>query len=308
MRRYLSSLFIFGLLLGGSILALLAKSDGYTDAYYVRFTTPKQHSLILGTSKAAQGLQPAEFQKILGKRISNFAFTIHHSSYGAVYLESIKRKLAPGRNDGVFVVTVDPWSISSTAKNPNDSACFIENRLCLANTKVVDAKPNFVYLWKNLGGNFRKILSTDKRVFLHHDGWLEANIDMRPKTVEDRTNAKLAEYRRRHLQDYHFSDLRLHYLEKTIAYLSKKGRVYLVRLPVHPEMRRIEEEAMPNFDQNIAVAKSLSHGYFDMGLHNSLFVYTDGAHLSRDSGREASRILAQWILNSTDPQVGRARD
>ena len=47
---------------------------------------------------------------------------------------------------GVFIISVDPFSIAASAQNPNDMTMFVENKDMLAKTKLIDLKPNFFYL------------------------------------------------------------------------------------------------------------------------------------------------------------------
>ena len=72
--------------------------DGYKDVYYKRFSTPRATSLIIGTSRAAQGIFPVILEKELIKEnyslpIFNYSFTLHHSPFGEPYNNSIKLKL-----------------------------------------------------------------------------------------------------------------------------------------------------------------------------------------------------------------------
>ena len=62
-------------------------ANGRIDPFYLLFTTPAQHSLILGNSRAAQGivpsivgasLEPLDFQ---GEPF-NYSFTLSTSPYG----------------------------------------------------------------------------------------------------------------------------------------------------------------------------------------------------------------------------------
>ena len=101
--------------------------------FYVRFTSPTQHNLIIGTSRAAQGIQPTVLNEIIpNKSFFNYAFTAAQSPFGPVYLKSIQKKIDTTTKNGIFIVTVDPWSISSKSKDPNDSSKFRENNLALA--------------------------------------------------------------------------------------------------------------------------------------------------------------------------------
>lgn len=298
MKRFIFQSILISIISLSAILIIMLRADGYTDPFYVRFTTSKQQNMILGTSRAAQGLQPKVFEQILKKDINNFAFTAEHSPFGEVYLESIKRKHNK-KEDGLFIIAVDPWSISSWSSSPNDLSQFRENKLCLNKTKIVNLNPNIFYILDNLSERRLDILFQNKsNMFLHKDGWLEiSNIKMDSASVADRVSSKIETYRNQHLPKANFSSTRLQYLIKTVCYLKEYGDVYLVRLPIHEKMMEIEKELMPDFDSKIKEAIDLSDGYLDMTPENSLFNYTDGNHLYKDSGKKVSKIIANWITD-----------
>lgn len=201
MRRFLLQTSFISLILLGVILFVFSLANGYTDPFYVRFTTPKQSSLILGTSRAAQGIQPRILKKELGKDVSNYAFTLGHSPYGPTYLESIKRKLNDNEKGGIFIITVDPWSVSTKDSNPNDSLNFVEKTLCVGNTKNVHSKPNFEYLYKNLKGKYSDILyyllyPQSSGMFLHDDGWLEVTIKTDSVILKKNLEERIDDYKK----------------------------------------------------------------------------------------------------------------
>ncbi len=297
MKRFIYHILLFFLPIPLFFVLIGFCADGYTDPFYIRLTTPKQQNLIIGTSRAAQGLQPKYFKEILDVNIFNYAFTIAHSPFGNVYYESIKKKLNKNTKDGIFIITVDPWSISSWCDNPNDFNSFRENNLCLANTKIVDMYPNYEYLYKNLKGNYKSILfPPSKNMFLHSDGWLEIkNIPMDSISKEKRINLKIKTYKNTHLPKTHISEYRLNYLLQTILYLKQYGKVYLVRLPIHPEMLKLENEITNDFNSIIKSAINKSDGYLDLTPYNNKFQYTDGNHLYKNSGKKVSVIIANWI-------------
>lgn len=300
MKRFILQTTAFILLTGFSFVFILYQADGYTDAFYLRFTTPKQFNLIVGTSRAAQGLQPAIFDEILetDAPFFNYAFTLAQSPFGHVYLNSIKKKLDTTQRNGTFIITVDPWSISSETANPNDSAHFREINLALANTVNVNQKPNWGYLYHNFGGKYYQILSFgNSKMYLHEDGWLEMNLRTDVAVVQERTLKKLKRYRDKVLPKYKFSTLRLQYLIKTIQYLNQYGKVFLVRLPVSKEMLEIENELMPMFDSKLKEAILLSEDYLDFTKEKTSFTYTDGNHLHKKSGAVVSQKIANWIKN-----------
>lgn len=297
MKKFLMLAFTFIALTCCIFLFLLSLADGSTDPFYLRFTSPKQSNLILGTSRSAQGLQPSLFSEQLGQSFYNYSFTIAHSPYGPAYYNSILKKLDPAVKNGIFILTVDPWSISTKNEFPNDSSSFAENSLCVGNTVMVNSSPNFEYLLKNLKGKYYTAITGDigSGMFLHDDGWLEVSIPMDSIAMKNRRTKKIEEYKNENLPHFHFSSVRTQYLEKTIHYLKAHGSVYIVRLPIDPEILKIEHNLMPDFEQKIAAVIALSDGYLDLTKDTKNYTFTDGNHLYKSSGREVSEFIATWI-------------
>lgn len=297
MRKFIFKVTAFSLIIITCFFLVLSSADGFTDDWYIKFTTSRQESLILGTSRAAQGLKPDVFNTICNVNMFNFAFTITQSPYGKTYLNSIKNKIKEGNRAGVFILTIDPWSISSITENPNDSVNFRETSLCLGNTENVNVNPNFEYLINNLGGNYWEIIArkyVNGSKFLHKNGWLEVSVPMDSATVNKRINEKVKSYAKSS-KHYNSSTLRLHYLKKTIDFLNNYGDVYLVRLPMHPRIMEVENELMPDFNDEIADIIPIAKGYFDMTSLNGEFSYTDGNHLHKSSSKIVSEKIARWI-------------
>ena len=117
-------------------------------------------------------------------------------------------------------------------------------------------------------------------------------------SISKRRVRKLNLYRKVHLRKAKISTKRIEYLVKTINYLKEYGDVYIVRLPVHPELMQIENELMPNFDRLIDEAITQSNDYLDLTNQNEKYTYIDGNHLFKDSGKEVSELIANWIKNS----------
>ncbi len=296
MKQFLIKTTLFLAVIIASFAFMLSLADGSTDPFYIRFTTPKQDNLILGTSRSAQGLLPQVFDSALHKTFFNYSFTIAHSPYGPAYLNSIKRKLNAEIRDGIFIVTVDPWSIAGPIKNPNDTTLFGENNLALGNVNYVNMNPNFEYLIKQFKGEYYKIITTKKdSMLLHPNGWLEINVSMDSASVAKRLDNKIESYRKNNLPNSKLSTVRLEYLRQTVEFLKAHGKVYIVRLPVSPEIFEIDQALMPDFNSIIQPIVSLSDGYLDMTNDNPVYEYTDGNHLWKSSGRLVSQKVANWI-------------
>ncbi|MFZ4400862.1 MAG: hypothetical protein ACOYO1_12570 [Bacteroidales bacterium] len=299
MGKFLLKTFVFLILISISAYFVFLEADGYTDPFYLRFTTPKQTSLILGTSRAAQGIQPQILNKILNRSdLFNYSFSIDKSPYGPTYLNSIIKKLDANTKNAIFILTVDPWSISSKCEDPNDISNFSELKLSLATTKYVNVKPNIEFLINNYSEPYYKILlKSDAAMMLHKDGWLEVNIDMDSALVQQRIEQKMTTYKRDNCPFYKFSSIRLQYLLKTIDFLQHHGQVYLVRLPIHPLMMELDENLMPDFNEQInRISKQKNTPYLDMTYLNAKQKFTDGNHLYKESGFQITKIIGEWIL------------
>ncbi len=281
-------------------LVILSLADGNSDSYYLKFTSPRQSSLIIGTSKAAQGLQPKIMNNVLERKdIYNYSFSLGHSPYGPAYLESIKKKINPETQNGIFIVTVDPYSLSSRLKNPDDLAKFRENGRFVEDIKYVNNNPNLEYLIWHYPEQYIYLITSKLNYvnddFVHDDGWEEINVSMKEEIVKERVSGKLKEYHRV-LPTYNFSQVRYSYLEKTIQFLQQHGKVYLVRLPVSKPFLEMENSVMLNFDlkmEKLSVSNNIR--FLNLTTQASEYEYTDGNHLNITSGAVVSQKIAEWI-------------
>ncbi|MBJ6143594.1 hypothetical protein [Hymenobacter sp. BT559] len=291
-------------LLGG-LGIWLGLRHGYVDAFYARFAAPPAGSLVLGTSRAAQGIKPSTLAAQLGGRYQgpwlNYAFTLAESPYGPGYLGSIQRKLAPGTRHGLFVLAVDPWSLSMPAavldKRP---LVFPEAKSMVSQLRSVSQSPNLDYLAHYLHKPFYQLLlDTDPRHVierLHPDGWLE--IALPPPTaatalLRRRTAEKLATYRPIAASS-RLAAARLLSLWQTITLLKQHGQVVLVRLPTGPAMAALEDDYQPGFDQLMGQAATEQHITYRSYLHEP-YATNDGNHLTRDAAEQFSQRLAADI-------------
>ena len=284
------------LLAGAGVLGLFLLGPvvlgGQVDAFYGRFTSPLAGSLIVGTSRAAQGIQPA----VLAARLSgqfagpmlNYAFTLTHSPYGPAYLRSIQRKLRPDAKNGLFIVAVDPWSLSLTGPE----GTFPEDNSFIGQLHQVSQNPNLPYLTHYQTKPLYRLLldyatATER---LHPDGWLEVNIGIDSAQVRARTARKLQDYRLL-AASQHLSTGRMQALRQTIEFLKSHGRVVLVRLPIGPSLRALEQTYQPGFDSLMRqTAADLAVAYLDYSTQP--YATTDGNHLERAASTIFSQKLA----------------
>ena len=289
MRRLLIRLLLLLVAGGVGLLALLpVLRSGRVDAFYARFTSPLAGSLIVGTSRAAQGIRPDVISQQLAFEgpLLNYAFTLTHSPYGPAYLASIRRKLRPETRNGLFIVAVDPWSLAAASEQFPEANSFI------GQLTQVSQNPNLPYLTRYQTKPLYRLLldyatATER---LHPDGWLEVRIAADSATVRARTARKVLDYRRL-MASQHLSPGRLQALRQTIELLRQHGRVYLVRLPVGPPLRQLEQEFQPDFaGQMQQLAHQQQVPYLDYSAQP--YATTDGNHLQRDAAVAFSRQLA----------------
>lgn len=332
MRKLLLRL---GLLLGaagllGGVGLALGLRRGYVDAFYARFAAPPAGSLVLGTSRAAQGLVPGVLAARLGGRYAgpwlNYAFTLAESPYGPGYLSSIRRKLAPGTRRGLFVLAVDPWSLSLPTNVQHDKVgqnykarvlnklggriVFPEEKSMVSQLASVSQNPNLDYLAHYLHKPFYQLLLNADTAHvverLHPDGWLE--IALPPPTADTallrrRTAEKLATYRQLAATS-RVARARLTSLLETVRFLQQHGRVLLVRLPTGPAMANLENEYQPGFDQQMrTLASSCGVPYFN--YLQLPYPTNDGNHITRAAARQLSERLAAAIAQlPAQPYLG----
>lgn len=286
-------------------------ADGYTDHYYLKFTTPPQNALIVGISRAEAGLRPDVLNPALretypGHSLYNFAFNLRVSPFGKVYLDAIKNKLDENSRAGIFIVAVDPWSVAAEEPGPNNADRFAENNECLGKLTWMNTYPNFPYLFNCYNEPYITILT--KRIkeqvseqhaprYLHNDGWLEITVPMDSLSVARRTNTTLATYEKQFLHTYTPSATRRQYLGETIRFLKQHGDVYLVQLPVHPALAAINHLFYPAFNQFMdSIARQHQAPHFNLTGSAAAYTFIDGSHLCKESAAAVSAELARLII------------
>ena len=313
-RHIILFLSIFALLHIG--LAFLA--DGTTDDYYLKFSSPKQSSLILGTSRAKQGIIPSVLSSSIENRnlsIFNFSFTLKSSPFGLVYYNAIKQKIDLESKDGCFIVTVDPWSLSKKISDVNKTP---DSLSVLFGISDFTSQPNFKYLFKQFPHGWGRILLnriekpilkyyssqidsslTGAFSMLDNDGWLDVYTPLDSAFVKRKEADIFESYRNKSIYQTG-SERRIEYLDTIVEFLSNHGEVYVVRLPVHKKMLSIEQQYMPDFNNKISNALLKSKGYLDFSTLDNEYIYTDGNHLTKTSAKKVTQNIGEWISDLED--------
>lgn len=305
MRGFLSKTLIALAIALGLHAAAGFLANGTTDEYYLRFTTERQRSMILGGSRAAQGLHPDILNARAGADrfegpLYGFAFTIAHSPYGPAYLHAIEEKLDPRTRNGLFILQVDPWLLSSVKDSATGQEAFNEANNALGVQWTWNMRPNYEYLarywdrgWGALGHWPQG--DPDTSAVLMPDGRLDLHVDMSPAMVKGRTARKLRIYREEYLPGRQLSDTRFEHLRKIVRLLREHGTVCLVRLPVGPGIASVENTFAADLPVRVRdLAQAEGVHFIDLDtIHDVGF--TDGNHLDLASGRLVSEALARAL-------------
>ncbi len=315
MRVFITKLFIYLGLIAvflGLYLLLIYNRPDLVDDFYYRFTTPKAHSLILGGSLAGQGIHPdiINTQLDLGENhIINHAFAVGPSSYGPNYLKEITKKLKKGSADGLFIISVSPWTLGKDNENDDSTQFFeVERKLFVGNLKSSSLNPNLEYLIHHWNNKFEPFVRLYKYftnyqgiAILHSNGWLEVIAKMDSISNNERIKRSLESSK---YNTFSLSNTRLLYLDKIISYVDKFGEVIIIRMPVTRQMADLEKTKYPEFDTIIqGIADKNNVHYFNfMGLSGQ-FLTVDAYHLYKKDGEKFTNLLCDSInkyLNSVN--------
>lgn len=301
-RFYLKCMVVVLLAVAIHISVVLAVPANNIDPYYLVLTKPPSRSLILGTSRAAQGMNPAAFEGVVETyfegSLFNFSLTNSTSPHGPTLNDAVAKKLDPQATKGLFIVTVDPWALSRDKSNATDDPSkFEELNNFLAKVDCVTCSPNYRYLLNQYNHGWGQLLVKKHSWFTMHDhGWLELTIDMSEKTVRKRTALRMALYKKNVAPKKAPSQQRLAALRQLVAQLKKHGTVYLVRLPTSVPMLAVERQIYPDFEAVMSdLAQSQNVPYWSYADKADQYLYTDGNHLAAKSSRQISIQLAERI-------------
>lgn len=279
--------------------AVLPFVNGDTLLYYYKFSSPPQQSLIIGTSRASQGVLPGVLKDSLGKEVFNFAFHGTGSPYGEVYTKAIMQKLEPNSKGGEFILCVDPWAVSAFTDSLTGEVVYPDQKQILNKLHWMSCNPNVEYLWREYNFGWGAILynhfRSNSTVTGRPDGWTEVTRDMSPSQMEKRKRGKI-ENMEKSLERSFISDVRLNALQDLIVRLKERGEVYLVRLPISKEIYEIETRLCSDFDLRVqSIANNADVPYLMLQDRTDEMVFNDGHHLNRAYAPACTAIIAHWI-------------
>jgi hypothetical protein len=284
--------FKLGIRLFASILGLVLYIGFFTnhfknkyDPYYVKLLNKTNRGLILGDSRALQGINP----KYLKFPTFNFAFTIGHSPFDDSYLKIIQKKIDTiSKVKRHHIISVTPWSLLSPELVKDDINPYFSENLYFH-----FSNPNWEYILKYWDLSFVNSLKLMRNKSYTTDyGWNNQNIERDelyreyPRRVREKVQNYKLKYKRQILT---LESHRVQNLINIIRFLRKTGRVTIIRLPISKEMLELENQVFPSINNLInKIAKDNSLYFIDLTDLN--IQTTDGNHIW---GGEVPRVMQE---------------
>jgi hypothetical protein len=269
-------------------------SESFVDYYYAKITHEGK-SLIIGTSRASQGLIPDSLMK--GTKFDgpmlNFAFSSFESAFDEGYFNAIKEKLDDNIKNGLFIIEIDPAAIYIDASIPSSKK--------LSSQIIFHGNPNYEYMYRNINPFYqiieRRNFRDDKSI-QHPSGWMEVTLPVDSISVNLRSKAKL-KVALESFPKCTLSENRIHYLKETIRLLKNHGTVMLIKIPAWQPIQDVENTHSPNLNNLMhQIANEMNIKYYDFSQYCKNYSYTDGNHLDKTSTIKFSSELNKIILNN----------
>jgi hypothetical protein len=238
----------------------------------VKLLAPSKGGLILGDSRALQGIDPDQFDF----PIENFAFTIGHSPYDASYIKLLRKKIPQGRGFK-HLVCVTPWSLINNTGRQEDLNPFFTERL-----KLPLFNPNFEYISKYMDLSLTNLLNLiPSNAITTDNGWLKQGMDSVDlyREYPRRVKEKVENYERKYpVMKLNLKTQRVQNLLEIIFLLKESGSVDIIRLPISDEMLKLENRRFPEFNHLLLeIAKAANSNYIN--LTDMTVQTTDGNHI-----------------------------
>lgn len=277
-------------------LWLVGKKIIAEDHFYWK-TTSKGDHLIIGGSRAQKGISPAILSKELELEgnFLNIAFTLVNSPYGEYYSNFIQKKLNINNKAQLFILEANAGLIMDFAGEEQAR----ERDFRIYDLFFVNIHPNIEYFIRNSNANYytlKQLLMKSERLHehkTHRDGWVEF-IDQRDTFIPlERMRIFSHEFVKNQNREKSFRSL--------VENLADKGKVFLVRLPIHEEVTKLEDNENEFFSDMMNETANISNVYYlDYSRDGSNYSFYDYYHhLTGTSARQFSKQLAKDIMEIT---------
>ncbi|MCF6294475.1 MAG: hypothetical protein L3J25_02145 [Flavobacteriaceae bacterium] len=301
MKKFLIKSLLFFVLVVSIVSIILITSGGYVDYFYEKFTTPNASSMIIGDSRSMQGIQPSIINNYFANGeyeipMLNYSFTIAQISYGPLYTESIKKKLDSTTKNGLFIVTVNPWVLSTREEDDEEKGVFFEKGMPPHNMEFVNHNPNFEYFIKNFNYfHFKSIIRRTSK--MHKDGWLEESNLPKDSTMLNEWKKNQVIMYKDFASRWVKSEFRLRSLEQLVKYLDLYGDIILLRMPIDQKIIEVEKQYWGDFDKDIEhISKKTNTIYINFSQSFEMYKTYDGNHLDKYGGVDFTKHLCDSIV------------
>lgn len=309
---------ILAVILAGTYLFFAWKlTQDFVSDDYAKFTH-QSPSLVLGLSRAHYAFDPESLELSLNGLdydgpFLNFAFEKSQSPYGEVYLTAIIKKIPTSTRKGIYIMGVSPGSFSASNRltTPSDIYEF-DSATMLGKMKNINVHPNLEFVRKCFGRSLYKgVWPHDHRIstVFHENGWEEFKLSAPGYKISDES---ITHWQKETVSGYsklanvipeHISDYRIKWFGITIDSLQKKGRVFLVRVPMHDGVLALEDRVWDSFDKMIdSIASQKRVPYLNYRDRTEDFETYDGSHLHAQSARSFSKDVGLRVKDHIEQQ------
>ncbi len=305
LKSFVIKLFVVAITFVAVYLFFVDKiAKDFVDPNYNKFTQ-KAGGLILGLSRANEGISPAIIEDTLSSYdffdLPMVNFALNEAHFGEVYLEAIKKKTHT--NNGVFIISISPGNFTAPIGLNAEKTLEYDKRLTLGKVTNYTSSPNYNYIMNAYGAplynSFHDLDQWNHRIS-HHNGWNEVRLEgkhdtIRTTDIEYWKTLNMTFYKEK-IKTEQISQYRYEYFIKTIEYLKSKGYVFLVRMPSTHEFLKFETKFWGDFDHEIdSVAKFYKIPYFNYVNKSHNYKTYDGSHLESESARSFTKELTKDI-------------
>lgn len=277
------------------LVLLFIPSNDYQDRFKMKFEG-QCGSMITGSSRALLAMSPdiIDPNGFFADPFLNFAFTQKTSPYGETYYNAIAAKLNSSGNNGIFLVEVNPLALYT------GSDSLPEENLILGRLHFFNLNPNPEYVLINSERPLYQLYIKSSKVksgtVYHKSGWNENTVSV-DTVLRKQKIAESVVAHEKLFKEWRDPSYRFYWFSRTLELFKTKGKVIIVRVPVRPEMRALEEKYYPGFDQlmdSVATANSaLYWNYF----RDDQYDFYDIHHMSSESAKRFSSELNRRLVH-----------
>ncbi len=314
--RFFIKIALFVLILGSLYLFFVDKlANDYVDPHYYKFTQ-KAGGLILGLSRANEGISPYIVEEKLKpyfpfkNPLVNFA--INESHFGAIYLRAIKQKIQEA-DSLVFVMSISPGNFSAPKGLDSIGIFEYDKQLTLGKVSNYTSNPNYNYIIKTYGAPLYNSLHDMDRWphrISHKNGWNEIVLNNEFGSISDddisHWKSLTIDFFNTKIKQEQLADYRYTYFIKTLEFLKTKGQVFLIRMPSDKMLLKFEKKHWQDFDIEMdSISKVYHIPYFNYAENTETYKTYDGSHLESQSAKQFSNVLANDIKTYLENNANR---